>query len=490
LPSLPNEISLDPLDWDAFRATAHVALDEAIEFLRDVGKRPVWQPVPEQTRRLLAEPVPRFGSSLDEVYEEFRKLILPYATGNIHPRFFGWVHGAGLANGIIAEMLAATMNANCGGRDHGAIYVEKAVIGWCKELFEFPSESSGLLVSGTSMANLIGICVARNARNEGNIRNDGLKSYPNSLVAYTSSEAHESVARAAEILGMGTSSLRKIPVCADFTIDLKALREAIEVDRGKKLEPFCVVGSAGTVNTGAIDPLDELASLCAREGLWFHVDGAFGALGYLTNALRPRLKGLERADSLAFDFHKWAQVQYDAGCILVRKGDVHHAAFSMRPAYLKSLPRGLAAGENWPCDYGPELSRSFRALKVWFAFKELGVQKIAKVIDQNCEQARYLERRISTEPSLELLVPVSLNIVCFRFRQAAFDANSLDKLNADIVADIQEAGIAAPSTTRVRDRLAIRVNITNHRARRADLDALIDAILSRGRERVASASAK
>jgi aromatic-L-amino-acid decarboxylase len=244
------------------------------------------------------------------------------------------------------------------------------------------------------------------------------------------------------------------------------------------------------VNTGAIDPLDELASLCAREGLWFHVDGAFGALGYFTNALRPRLKGLERADSLAFDFHKWAQVQYDAGCILVRKGDVHRAAFSMRPAYLKSMSRGLAAGENWPCDFGPELSRSFRALKVWFAFKELGVQKIAKVIDQNCEQARYLERRISREPSLELLVPVSLNIVCFRFRQTGFDANSLDKLNADIVADIQEAGIAAPSTTRVRDRLAIRVNITNHRARRVDFDALIDAILSRGRECVASASAK
>jgi len=490
LPILPSEISLDPQDWDAFRATAHVALDEAIEFLRSVRQRSVWQPVPEQIRESIAGPVPQLGSSLEEVYEEFRNLILPYATGNIHPRFFGWVHGAGLANGIIAEMLTAAMNSNCGGRDHGAIYVEKTVIGWCKELFGFSSESSGLLVSGTSMANLIGICVARNAHTEGNIRSDGLKNYRNSLVAYSSAEAHESITRALETLGMGTASLRKIPVREDFTMDLRALGEAIESDRRKSFEPFCVIGSAGTVNTGAIDPLDELSSLCTEEGLWFHVDGAFGALGCLTDAVRPRLKGLERADSLAFDFHKWAQVQYDAGCILVRKGDLHRAAFSMRPAYLKTLPRGLGAGETWPCDYGPELSRNFRALKVWFAFKEHGVQKIGKIVEQNCEQARFLEQRISREPSLELLAPVSLNIVCFRFRQAGLDADSLDKLNADIVADVQEAGIAAPSTTRVRDQLAIRVNITNHRTRRTDLDALIDAVLWKGRERVASPNAR
>ena len=480
----PTETSLDPLDWEAFRATAHGALDEAIEFLRTTRHRPVWQPVPEQVKTALAEPVPWQGSSLNEVYEEFRKLILPYATGNVHPRFFGWVHGAGLANGIVAEMLAATMNANCGGRDHAPIYVERAIINWCKDLFGFPSDSSGLLVSGTSMANLIGICVARNSSVDANVRKDGLRDHPRSLVAYTSAEAHQSVSRAVEILGLGSVSLRRIPVRADFTLDLQELETTIEKDRRENREPFCVIGSAGTVNTGAIDPLKELASLCARERLWFHVDGAFGALGYLTNSLRSRLAGLEDADSLAFDFHKWAQVQYDAGCILVRRGDLHRAAFSMSPAYLHSATRGLGAGEHWPCDYGPELSRNFRALKVWFAFKELGVQKIAKIIEQNCEQALYLKERISREPSLELLAPVSLNIVCFRFCEPGLSADALDTLNADIVADVQESGVAAPSTTRIHGRLAIRVNITNHRTRRLDLDALVDAVVSRGRERI------
>jgi len=313
LSKLPDEISLDPQDWDAFRATAHTALDEAIEFLQRIRDRQVWQPVPEQTWRALSGPVPKLGCSLAQVYEEFRNLIFPYSTGNTHPRFFGWVHGAGLANGIVAEMLAAAMNANCGGRDHGAIYVEKVVIDWCKELFGFPSTSSGLLVSGTSMANLIGICVARNAQAEGNIRQNGLKNYPRTLVAYASTETHESVAKAVEILGLGSASLRKIHVQADFTMDLRALKEAIEADRERGLEPFCVIGTAGTVNTGAIDPLEELSSLCLKENLWFHVDGAFGAFGSLTDAIRPRLKGMELADSLAFDFHKWAQVQYDAG---------------------------------------------------------------------------------------------------------------------------------------------------------------------------------
>lgn len=478
-----KEISLDPHDWDAFRSTAHAALDEAIELVRTIREQPVWRPVPDTAKTSVHGPLPQHGSSLNEVFQQFKNHILPYSTGNIHPRFFGWVHGAGLANGIVAELLAAAMNANCGGRDHGAIYVENAVLDWCKEMFEFPAAASGLIVSGTSMANLIGICVARNSLHDGDIRRQGLHEYPKQLVAYTSTEAHQSVARAIEVLGFGNASLRKVPVRADFSMDTVALRDAIAQDKLAGREPFCVIASAGTVNTGAIDPLDELAQLCTQESLWFHVDGAFGALGYLTKSIRPRLQGLERADSLAFDFHKWAQVQYDAGCILVRRGDLHRAAFSMRPAYLSAMSRGLAAGENWPCDYGPELSRGFRALKIWFAFKELGTEKIAQIIEQNCEQARHLEQLIAKQSSLELLAPVSLNIVCLRFLEPALDQAALDKLNADIVADIQEAGIAAPSTTRVKGCLAIRVNITNHRTRRSDLDILVDAIVSKGRER-------
>ena len=479
-----EEASLDPIDWDAFAASAHAALDDAIAFLRTVDERPVWQPVAAETQKSLDEPLPFEGKPFRDVYAEFKERIFPYATGNIHPRFFGWVHGAGLAGGIVAEMLAAAMNSNCGGRDHGAIYVEK-VVDWCKELFAFPASASGLLVSGTSMANLIALGVARNALIETNIRHDGLRRHPRDLVVYASSEVHESLSKGVEILGLGSGSLRRIPVGADFRIRVDVLRNAIAEDRRAGLEPFCVVGTAGTVNTGAIDPLAELASVCQAEKIWFHVDGAFGALGVMSDALRPRLRGLELADSLAFDFHKWAQVQYDAGCVLVRRGDLHLAAYRSCPAYLQAAHRGLAGGAPWPCDFGPELSRGFRALKIWFALKEHGTRRIGRVIERNCNQASYLAQRVSSEPELELIAPVSLNIVCFRFKGIGLDESQLDALNEEIVEDLHLAGKVAPSTTRLNSQLAIRANFTNHRTRRADCDILVDSVLSAGRARTA-----
>jgi glutamate/tyrosine decarboxylase-like PLP-dependent enzyme len=476
-----TEISLDPNDWDDFRAVAHSALDDAIEFVRLVSQRPVWLRCGAATA--WETPVPLSERPFSEVYEQFKKNVFPFATGNIHPRFFGWVHGAGLASGIVAEFLAAAMNSNCGGREHSAIYVEREIIHWCKQIFHFPKDASGLIVTGTSMANLVGLGVARHFHTCGRVRQEGLKNYPRVLVAYMSAEAHESLAKAGEILGLGVAGMRSIPVLPNFSIDVKALRAAIAEDRERGNQPFCVIGSAGTVNSGAIDDLDELASVCASENLWFHVDGAFGALGFLSDVLRPRFKGLERADSLAFDFHKWAQVQYDAGCILVRRGDVHKAAYATSPPYLRRRQRGLNSGEDWPCDFGPELSRGFRALKIWLAFQEHGSVKLGRVVEQNCEQAQYLAQQIGREPELELLAPVSLNIVCFRYHPLKVGAGELDRLNEDIVDDIQESGIAVPSTTRIGHRLAIRVNLTNHRTRRADLDILLKAILSTGRAR-------
>jgi aromatic-L-amino-acid/L-tryptophan decarboxylase len=478
-----SEISLDPVTWEEFRVIAHRALDNALDFIENVRERPVWRPMPPDVCAALSEPVPIHGEPLEDVYLQFQDLILPYATGNIHPRFFGWVHGTGLASGVIAEMLAAAMNANCGGRDHGAIYVERAVLDWCKALFGLPPQSTGLLVSGTSMANLIGLAVARNSRTSAGVRASGLKDYPNRLVAYVSAEGHESLVKAMELLGLGSSALRKIPVNALFEIDPSALRQAIHEDRAAGLEPFCVIGTAGSVNTGAVDDLETLASMCADEKLWFHVDGAFGAMCILSDRVRAQIKGIERADSIAFDFHKWMYVQYDAGCILVRNGDLHRASFSMRPPYLKHLQRGLAGGQDWPCEFGPELSRGFRALKIWFAMKEHGTHKLGQMIEQNCAQAQYLADRVNREPELELLAPVKLNVVCFRLRPEGLTPGELDKINEDVVADIQEAGIAAPSTTRIRGSLAIRVAITNHRSRRPDFDILVDAVLEAARRR-------
>jgi glutamate/tyrosine decarboxylase-like PLP-dependent enzyme len=482
VPIPAEETSLDPSDWNEFRRLAHEALDETISYLETVRERPVWQPVPEEVRARLAAPLPKDETPLTDVYRQFTRDILPYATGNIHPRFFGWVHGSGQAGNIVADLLGSAMNSNCGGRDHGAIYVEREVMGWFKELFGFPAESAGLLVSGTSMANLIAMGVARNSL-RGDMRGEGVIATAKNLTAYASAEVHSSVVRAMEILGIGSSALRKIAVNPDFSIDLARLAEQIAKDRAAGMQPFCVIGCAGTVNTGAIDDLEQLAALCAAQQLWFHVDGAFGALCMMSDRLRSRLKGIEKADSLAFDLHKWAHVQYDAGCVLVRSGDAYRAAYSMRPAYLQHISRGLSAGEDWPCDFGPELSRSFRALKVWFAFKEHGTRRIGELIDQNCAQAQYLAKRIASEPELELLAPVSLNIVCFRLLGAGMDAAGLDKFNENVVADVQESGVAAPSTTRIKRQLAIRVNITNHRTQRADLDTLVDAVLKAGRLR-------
>jgi aromatic-L-amino-acid/L-tryptophan decarboxylase len=478
-----TEHSLDPADWEGFRASAHAALDDAIDFLRSAGDRPVWRPVPEHVRAALSQDVPLDGQPLDQVYREFTELILPYSTGNTHPRFFGWVHGTGMATGIVAEMLAAAMNANCGGRDHGAIYVERAVLSWCKKWFDLPDDASGLVVSGTSIANLIAIAVARNAPDVASARANGIHDGRGRMTAYASAEVHDCVAKAMEMLGLGAANLRKVPVDDTFRIDLELLRDRIADDRKNGCQPFCVVGTAGTVNTGAVDNLDQLANICAAEKIWFHVDGAFGALAVLSDELKPLLKGIERADSIAFDFHKWMHVPYDAGCVLVRRGDLHKASFSTRPAYLNRLPRGLAGGQDWPCEFGPELSRSFRALKIWFAIKEHGVRRFGRLIAQNCGQANYLAEAIAHEDDFELLAPVSLNIVCFRFRAEGLDGPQLDRLNEDIVEDVQESGIAAPSTTRVRGKLAIRVNITNHRCRRDDLDLLLRAIDDAGRRR-------
>ncbi len=477
--------SLDPADWPSFRALAHRVLNEALDHVQDVRQRPVWTPMSPEVIRRLAEPLPAEGQSTERVSADLADLILPYGVGNTHPRFFGWVHGCGTASGLLPEMMAAAMNANVGGRDHGAVHVERQVLSWCRQLFGFPDGASGLLVSGTSMATLIGLTVARNAAARVDVRLEGVAGAAG-LVGYTSAEAHSSVKRAFEILGLGSRALRSIPVDADFHMNVAWLREAIARDRQQGLAPFCVIATAGTVNTGAIDDLDAIADLCAEQGLWLHVDGAFGALAIMSDRLRPRLAGIERADSLAFDFHKWMHVPYDAGCVLVRRGDLQHTAFAMHAHYLAPQQRGLAGGEPWFCDFGPELSRGFRALKVWFALKEHGTRRLGQAIEENCRLAQQLGERVSAHRELELLAPVALNIVCFRFRRAGLAPVDLDRLNTDIVADLQESGLAAPSTTRIGGRTAIRVNITNHRTTSADLAVLIDAVLAIGCRRVAA----
>ena len=467
--------SLDPTDWAAFRAQAHRMLDDILDFTRDTRQRPVWTPAPQHVRDEFRAALPQSPSDLATVHDAFMRDILPYTAGNTHPGFMGWVQGGGTPVGTLAEMLAAGLNANLGGRDQIPLEVEKQVLHWMRELFSFPATASGLFVTGTSMANLMAVLIARTRALGADVRRDGLAASESRLVAYTSAGAHNCIAQAMDLSGLGKAALRLVPMNERFQIDLAALQATIAQDRAAGLTPFFVAGTAGTVDVGAIDDLAALARIADREGLWFHVDGAFGALGMLAPALRPLLAGLSQADSIAFDFHKWGQVPYDAGFLIVRDGQAHLDTFAAPAAYLRRESRGLQAGSPWPCDFGPDLSRGFRALKTWFTFKVHGAEKIGRAIEHSCELATYLEQRIKAEPRLELLAPVALNIVCFRYRCADADA-----VNADILIALQESGLCAPSSTTINGRFAIRAAIVNHRTRREDVDTLIRATLQIG----------
>jgi glutamate/tyrosine decarboxylase-like PLP-dependent enzyme len=473
--------TLDPQNWDEIRAQGHRMLDDMLDYVANIREHPVWRPIPNEVRARFRATLPHGPSDLGEVYREFTDFIAPYATGNVHPGFMGWVHGGGTAVGMLAEMLAAGLNANLGGRDHIPIEVERQIVEWTREMFGFPPSASGLFVTGTSMANLMAVLVARTTALGQSVRQRGLAGDDVQLVAYTSTAAHSCIAKAMDIAGLGVDALRCIEVDRFHRIDVAALRARIESDRNAGLKPFLVVASAGTVEIGAIDDLAGLSALCREEKLWFHVDGAYGALGILSPELAPRLAGLENADSVALDFHKWGQVPYDAGFLIVRDGDLHRETFSSPAAYLRRETRGLAAGSPWPCDLGPDLSRGFRALKTWFTLKTYGTKKLGAMIARTCALAGYLEKRVLAEPRLELLAPVQLNIVCFRYR-----ASEADKVNGDIVVAVQESGIAAPSTTVLDGQLAIRAAIVNHRTDTRDIDALIAAVLEFGARVVAA----
>ncbi len=476
--SARSPVGLDPENWPELRAQSHRMLDDVLDYIERIRTRPVWQPMSDDVRAAFRAELPRRPADLAEVHRDFLADILPYAVGNVHPGFMGWVHGGGTVVGMLAEMLAGGLNANCGGRDHAPIEVERQITLWLQRLFGFPEEATGLFVAGTSMANFVALLVARRAALGSAVRQAGLAAAGRKLVAYASAAAHGCIPRAMDYAGLGSDALRLVPVDDHHRIDLGALGRAVAADRAAGATPFLVIGTAGTVDIGAIDDLAGLADIAAAEQLWFHVDGAFGALGMLSPEIAPRLAGIERAQSLALDFHKWGQVPYDAGFVLVRDGALHRDTFSTSADYLRHEARGLAGGAFWPNDFGPDLSRGFRALKTWFTLRVYGTEQLGAAIARSCAVARHLAARIAAEPRLELLAPVQLNIVCFRYRGADPDA-----LNAAIAADVQESGVAAPSTTRIGGRLAIRAAIFNHRTDERDVDALVEAVLRHGDSR-------
>ena len=469
------DATLDPDDWQALRALGHRMLDDMFDHLEHIRARPVWQEMPAAARDHLRAPLPRSPGSLEAAYRDLQQHVVPYTVGNPHPGFMGWVHGAGTPVGMLAEMMAGALNANVGGRNQAPVEVEHQVSSWMAALFGFPDAARGVFVTGTSIANFMGVVVARTAARGRDVRAQGLAGHADQR-AYASTEAHGCIAKAMDMAGFGTDALRGVRADAAGRMDLQDLATQVDADRRAGLRPFLVVASAGTVNTGAIDPLAALADFAREQSLWLHVDGAYAALGMLAPDVAPLLAGIDRADSIAFDFHKWGQVPYDAGYFMARDGSRMLDAFAAPAAYLQRAGRGLAAGTAWPCDVGPDLSRGFRALKTWLTFQVYGADAIGRSISATCALARRLADRIGAESELELAAPVTLNIVCFRY--ACADA---ERVNREIVLALYDEGRVAPSATTLDGRYAIRAAIVNHRTGPADVDALVDAVLRAGR---------
>lgn len=476
---VPSE-TLDPENWEDYRALGHQMVDDMIDFLKGLRVQDVWKKPSEESKASLLKDLPMEGSSLDSIYREFLVNILPFRKGNIHPRFFSWVEGNGTFSGALADMLASVMNSNLAIGDHSAVYVEHQVLNWCKQILGFPDQSSGLIVGGGSVANITALIVARNTFMDGIIKKKGLRDADGQLVMYCSNETHNCIFKAAETIGIGSDYLRKLPVNEKYQIDLAILENQIAQDKQAGLLPFCIIGNAGTVNTGAIDPLKQIAEICKREQLWFHVDGAIGAVIALVPEYAPLVEGMAVADSIAFDLHKWLYINYEAGCVLIKDSAAHRNAFAQPASYLVKHERGLAAGPDSFSNYGLDLSRGFKSLKIWMSIKEHGMEKYKRLIAQNIRQAFYLGELVNKTQYLELLTPVTLNIVCFRYNPGGLNNEELNILNKEILMTMQEQGIAAPSYTFLKESYAIRVSITNHRTRAEDLEMVIEHALRLG----------
>lgn len=471
--------SLDPPNWENTRKQAYQIVDAAIDHTRDVRDRPVWSDIPEDVRSKFLTAVPEEPMPLGEILDEVKETVLKYPMGNIHPRFWAWYMGSSNFTGAMADFIAAVQGSNLGAGNHVASLIDKQVVSWFRSMIGLPSGSSGTLVSGGSVANLIGLTVARNAIADIDIREEGVAALSKPLRYYCSDQAHSCHQQAVETLGLGNKSLVRIPSQADLTMDLYALKKAVRADRANGLNPSCVIATAGTVNTGAIDDLAAIADFCEVEGLWFHIDGCIGALLAIARENRWRVAGIERADSVALDPHKWMHAPFEVGCALVRDKSTHLRTFSLTPEYLERTTRGLAAAE-FLHDYGIQTSRGFRALKVWMSLKEHGLKKFGRLIDQDISKAQYLTRQIEKTRKIDLLFPTNLNIVCFRYDTGDQSEAELKATNTEIMLRLQEEGIAVVSDTTVKNKYCLRAAINNHRTQHNDLELLVSSILRIG----------
>jgi glutamate/tyrosine decarboxylase-like PLP-dependent enzyme len=453
------------LERQDMREMGHAAVEWAARYYESLRDRPILRPTSaEAVRGMLDAALPVSGSGFSGILETVDSVIAEFSRHNAHPRFFGYVASPGVAVATAASLIQAALNINVTGWRSGpvATEMEKLVVRWMGEMIGYP-HGMGLLVSGGSMANLCGLAAARESRGPGPV--------------YCTAETHFSVKKGARLLGMGP--VRLVPVDVSQRKNVTDLSGMIHADRAAGLSPAVVIASAGTAGTGAIDPLVEIARVAQAEGLWLHADGAYGALAAMAESVRPQFAGLELADSLSLDPHKWLYLPVGTGCILYRDAASARAAFSESAEYIRVV--GLEDDEAFAFwDYGPELSRPFRALPLWMLIRSVGVTVLRDAIEQNLTCAKYFEELATSCPEIEMLCPVGLSIFCFRYHPPGFTGD-LDELNERVMLRLQRDGSSYVSNTKVNGAFALRGCVLNYRTQPADMKQLLSDVLAAGR---------
>jgi aromatic-L-amino-acid decarboxylase len=471
---MPDQASGLAFDEEIFRQFGYQVMDEVTAYLSGIRERPVWQTMPDDVHRTIREQeMPEEGQPFEETLSFIKQMILPFPQGNGHPRFAGWINSAPAHAGVLIKPLAAAMNPNCGIGEHAGQALERRTVQWIMELCGFPVEgSAGVFVSGGSEANFTCLQAARQwaAQIDGwDVRAEGVQAMRRPFVLYQSDQGHFCIRKSVEAMGLGRNAIRIIPSTSSLQMDVERLRQQIEKDRAAGLRPFCVVATAGTVETGAIDPLDDLADLCAEQGLWLHVDGAYGAFGILDERVAHLYKGIERVHSLATDQHKWLSVPIDCGCALVRDGSTLRDAFSLTPP-------DQDEHEPWLSEYTLQRTRRFRALDVWAIINSAGRKGLAAAIASNNSMALLLARLIEAQPDLELISSGPLSIVRFRAAPPELrdDPLLLNQLNKALVREMQQRSKVFLTSTCFQGQEVLRACLVNYMTTEADIQAIVD----------------
>src|SRR5438874_445555 len=454
---------------DEIRDWGNSVIQFMSDYLGNLRDRGVYRHMfSRRIRDRLDAALPTKGSDFDELLKVFREDIVPFSRQNAHPRMFGYVQSPGTPIAAFADLLASTLNANLTvWRSAPApVELERLTIDWIRQILGFNAEAGGLFVSGGSMANFAAIAAARQAKD----------SSPGRLRIYASNETHFSVSKAAALLGIGRENVRYVAVDERFKMQTDDLVAKITADLKAGYVPFCVVANAGTVNTGAVDPLTEIREVADRFQLWMHVDGSYGAFAILAESARKLFAGMERADSIALDPHKWLYLPVDVGCVIYREPEIARAAFAHEAEYTRII--GQEADEAFAFwDYGPELSRRFRALKVWMLLKGVGLDSLGAAIESNLACARYLESMVQASDDFEMVAPVELSIFCFRHVPLQLRSESpgaIDAFNERLLIALQRDGSSYLSNATLGGRFALRGCVLNYRATFRDMEILVE----------------